>query len=147
MKETSTKSPLRSKSFDFAVRIVHLHRYLTSEKNEYVLSKQILRSGTSPGANIREAQNAESGNDFVHKLGIAQKEAAETAYWLELLHVTGFLSATEYTSIQSDCDELEKMLRSAILTKKKNMAAQTTLKIFLIGVVVSAAWQILQHSS
>ncbi len=80
------RDPLGDKTFLFAIRIVKLHKYLKGEKQEYTLSKQILRSGTSPGAMVREAQNAESGKDFIHKLCIAQKEIAETQYWIELLN-------------------------------------------------------------
>lgn len=114
-------SPIREKSFALAVRIVKLYKYLTTEKHEFVMSKQLLKSGTSPGANVREAQNGESGPDFIHKLGIAQKETAETLYWLELLHATEYLSTAEFNSIFKDTEELLKMIRSAILTKKANL--------------------------
>ncbi|MEO6758780.1 MAG: four helix bundle protein [Saprospiraceae bacterium] len=113
-------SPMREKSMALAIRIVNLYKYLVLEKKEFVLSKQILRSGTSPGANIREAQNAESTDDFIHKLGIAQKETDETLYWLELLLRTNYLSETEYQSLTEDTTEILKLVRSAILTKKKN---------------------------
>lgn len=113
-------SPMREKSMNLAVRVVNLYKHLVTEKKEYVLSKQLLKSGTSPGANIREAQNGESVPDFIHKLGIAQKETDETLYWLELLHRTKYLSDTEFQSMYQDTDELLRMVRSAILTKKKN---------------------------
>ena len=83
MKTEIKASPLREKSFDLAIRIVRLNQFLTSQKSEYVISKQILKSGTNPGAMVREANNAESGLDFIHKLAIAQKELGETQYWLE----------------------------------------------------------------
>ncbi len=116
---------LRDKSFQLAVRIVRLYRYLVEEKKEYALSKQIIRSGTNPGAMVREAFNAESALDFVHKLGIAQKETGETQYWLELLYATNYLSETEFHSLYSDTEEVMKLVRSTILTKKKNMASKT----------------------
>lgn len=97
-------TPLLEKSLLFAVRIVRLYKYLVEEKKEFVLSKQLLRAGTCPGAMIREAVNAESNSDFIHKLGIAQKEIAETAYWLELLFRTEYLSENEYKSIAKDSE-------------------------------------------
>lgn len=115
--------PLREKSFNLAARIVRLCRYLNDEKKEFTLSKQLLRSGTNPGAMVREAANAESPLDFVHKLGVAQKETAETQYWLELLLATEFLTEVEFRSIHSDSEEVLKLLRSSILTKKKKLAA------------------------
>lgn len=114
-----TNTPLLEKSLLFAVRIVRLYRYLVEEKKEFVLSKQLLRAGTCPGAMIREAVNAESNSDFIHKLGIAQKEIAETEYWLELLFRTEYLSENEYNSIAKDSEELMKIIRSAILTLKR----------------------------
>ena len=111
---------MREKSMNLAIRIVNLYKHLIGEKKEYVLSKQMLRSGTSIGANIREAQNAESAADFIHKLGVAQKETDETIYWLELLHRTEFLSEVEFQSMYQDTNELLRMIRSAILTKKGN---------------------------
>ena len=125
-------SPLREKSFQLAIRIIRLCHYLREEKKEYVISKQLLRSGTNPGAMVREAANAESGLDFVHKLGVGQKETGETQFWLELLHATDFLSDTEFQSIYTDTEEVMKLLRSSILTKKKNMAAKTTTAVLLI---------------
>ncbi|HPH17624.1 MAG TPA: four helix bundle protein [Haliscomenobacter sp.] len=112
--------PLREKTLKFAVRIVKLQRYLVEEKREFVLSKQLLRSGTNPGAMVREAENAESTQDFIHKLGIAQKEIGETIYWLELLVATEYLSEKEFNSINTDAEELMKIIRSVILTIKKN---------------------------
>ncbi|TAE35575.1 MAG: four helix bundle protein [Runella slithyformis] len=109
------------KSFDFAIRVVHLYQYLKDYKKEFVISKQLLRSGTSVGANIREAYNAESDRDFIHKFGIAQKECDETAYWLELLKATDILTQQEFESIYVDCQVLLKIIKSIILTKKQNM--------------------------
>lgn len=90
MTNKEKESPIREKSFALAIRIVNLYKYLTKEKSEFTISKQILKSGTSPGANVREAQNGESDADFIHKLSIAQKETAETIYWLDLLHATDY---------------------------------------------------------
>lgn len=112
------KSIIKDKSFLFAKRIVMLYKYLIDDKKEFVLSKQLLRSGTGVGALVREAQNAESKMDFIHKLGIAQKECDETLYWLELLFESAYLKEKEFTCIQKEADELLKMIRSAILTTK-----------------------------
>ena len=117
---SGNKSILKEKSFSFALRCIKLYKYLVQEKKEYVLSKQILRSGTSIGANIREAQNAESKMDFIHKLGISQKETDETLYWLELMHRSDFISEKEYISLSDDASQLLKLLRSSIITAKKN---------------------------
>ncbi len=114
-----SESIIKNKSFLFAVRIMKLYEYLITKKKEYVLSKQLLRTGTSIGALIREAQNAESKADFVHKLGIAQKECDETIYWLELLKETSYLSSKEFESINKEATELLKMIRSSIITSKK----------------------------
>ncbi|GAB4497238.1 MAG: four helix bundle protein [Saprospiraceae bacterium] len=116
--------PLREKSFQLAIRIVKLCRYLSEEKKEYVISKQLLKSGTNPGAMVREAVNAESGLDFIHKLGIAQKETGETQYWLELLFAIEMLNESEFKSIYADTEEVMKLIRSSILTKKKNLATK-----------------------
>ena len=107
------------KSFDFAVCIVKLCTYLQQEKKEYILSKQLFRSGTSIGANITEAQQAQSRPDFISKMSVALKEAAETDYWLRLLKAGSFLSESEYTSIFEDCTELEKLLTSIIKTSRQ----------------------------
>ena len=101
---------IEEKSYMFAVRIVKLCGILESEKKQYVLSKQLMRSGTSIGANVTEAQQAQSKKDFVAKMNIALKEAAETKYWLRLLHDTGFLSDKEYDSIFNDSVEIEKII-------------------------------------
>lgn len=120
------KNILRNKSFDFAVRIVNLCLFLNKEKKEFVLSKQLLRSGTAIGALIRESKNAESKADFVHKLGIAQKECDETLYWLELMAVTKLISSSEYDSISNDALGLLRMLKSSILTVKKNLKTHSS---------------------
>ena len=107
------------KSFAFAVRIVKLCQHLQSVKHEYVLSKQLMRSGTSIGSNICEAQQGQSKADFVSKMSIALKETAETKYWLRLLQATDFLTEKEYLSVNSDCVEIEKMLTSIIKSAKQ----------------------------
>lgn len=112
------KGAILRQSFGFAVRVVNLYKYLVAEKKEFVLSKQLLRSGTAVGALVREAQNAESKADFIHKLGIAQKECDESIYWLELLVETDFLKQEEFESIKADAEALLKMIRSAIITTK-----------------------------
>lgn len=114
------KHILRNKTFSFALRIVNIFKYLQLEKKEFILSKQLLRSGTSIGANVREAYNAESKNDFIHKLAISQKETDESMYWLELLKESKYLSEEEFISIHFDASEILKMLRSSILTSKSN---------------------------
>lgn len=96
-------------------------KILNRRKKEYILSKQLLRSGTSIGANIREAQNAQSKADFIHKLSISQKECDETMYWLELLYQSELLVYEKYNLIHSDAGELLKMLRSSIITTKNNL--------------------------
>ena len=110
---------IEQKSFQFAVRIVKLYKHLRVAKKEFVLSKQLLRSGTSIGANVAEAQQAQSRADFISKLNIALKEAAETNYWLRLLQATDFLSDAEFHSVHNDCRELEKILTS-ILKSARN---------------------------
>ncbi|MDO5510507.1 MAG: four helix bundle protein [Weeksellaceae bacterium] len=114
------KSIIKEKSFAFAVRTVNLYKYLSETKREFVMSKQLLRSGTAIGALVREAQNAESKADFIHKLGMAQKESDETIYWVELLNETEYLTQTEFENISTDAIELLKMIRSAIITSKQN---------------------------
>ncbi|MBQ7629886.1 MAG: four helix bundle protein [Selenomonadaceae bacterium] len=109
-----------NKSMDFAVRIVNLYKYLTKEKSEYILSKQLLRSGTSIGANVNEAVHAQSSADFVAKMHIALKESGETEYWIKLLEKTDYLSKIQADSIGQDCQELIKILVSIIKTTKQN---------------------------
>ena len=110
---------VQDKSFRFAVRIVNLCKFLQNEKKEYILYKQLFRCGTSIGANVAEAQQAQSRADFVSKLNIALKEAYETDYWLRLLHETNYLTESAFQSVISDCRELEKLLISIIKTAKE----------------------------
>ena len=109
---------MREKSFRFAIRVVNLYKYLCDDKREYVLSKQLLRSGTSVGAMVYESEHAESKPDFVHKLAIAQKEINETIYWIELLKETDYLSEQEFESISVDAVELIKLITKSIKTTK-----------------------------
>lgn len=113
------ESIVKNKSFHFAVSVVNLYRLIQSERKEFVMSKQLLRSGTSIGANVREAINAQSSADFVHKLAIAQKECDETIYWLELLKETGFINESEFNSMNNEATKLLKIIRSIILTTKQ----------------------------
>jgi len=112
---------IKEKSFAFAIRIVNLHRFLSTEKKECVLSKQLLRAGTAIGALVREAEQAESKPDFVHKMAIALKEANETEYWILLLRETGYLTAKEGESILDDTVELLKLLTSIINSTKRGL--------------------------
>lgn len=113
------KSILRNKSFQFALRIIKLSKYLQEEHKEYILSKQILRSGTSIGALVREAQYAQSKADFLHKLMIALKEANETEYWLLLLFESKYIDEKMFNSIDPDIKELLKLLISSTKTVKR----------------------------
>lgn len=124
---SQSKSILKDKSFSFAIAIVKTYKNLVEEKREYVMSKQLLRSGTSVGANIREAKNAESTNDFIHKLGIAQKECDEILYWLELLKKTEYLNGEEFHKLSDEANQILKMIRSTILTiKQKNLKSHNS---------------------
>ena len=105
----------------FALRIIKLYTYLKDVKQEYVMSKQLLRSGTSIGANTRESINAQSAMDFINKLSIALKEANETQYWLELLYESGYISETEYNSFYADCSRIVATLVKIIKTKKESL--------------------------
>ena len=116
MKETA----LQMKSKAFAIRIIRMYQYLCEEKKEYILSKQVLRSGTSIGANIREAKRAQSTPDFYAKLYISLKEAEETEYWLELLVETDYITKEMFDSINTDCEEIIKLLVSSTKTLKEN---------------------------
>ena len=113
------ESIVRDKSKKFAVRIVKLYQYLNESKREFVLSKQLLRSGTSIGANVHEALQGQSKADFTAKMSIALKEVTEAEYWLELLFETEYLSEEQYTSIAGDCKELVKMLTSIVKTSRE----------------------------
>ena len=110
---------IQNKSRDFAIRIIGCYKFLTEQKGEYVMSKQLLRCGTSIGANTRESKNAQSRMDFLNKLNIALKEADETEYWLDLLHATNYIDDKQYDSINSDCAELIKLLTSIIKKLKE----------------------------
>jgi four helix bundle protein len=109
-----------SKSFDFAVRIVNLYKYLTKTHKEYTLSKQILRCGTSIGANVAEAQRGQSKADFISKMSVALKEANETHYWLRLLYRTEYLTKSEFESMKRDADELIRILVAICKTVSKS---------------------------
>ena len=111
---------IESKSFDFAVRIVNLYKHLTSEKKEYVISKQLLRSGTSIGANVAEAEKAQSNADFYSKLTISLKEANESYYWLRLLYATQYLTKQEFESVENDVKEIISILVAITKTIKNN---------------------------
>ena len=116
----------KQKFLDFAVRMVRLKNYLNSEKHEYNIADQIQRSGTSIGANHREAISAESAGDFVHKLSIAQKECNETMYWLEVLKATDYISPELFDSLYADAKELLRMLSASIVKVKKRTARSAT---------------------
>ena len=109
---------IKIKNFAFALRIIKLYQYLQVEKKEHILSKQLLRCGTSIGAMVRESEQAESKPDFIHKLAIAQKEANETEYWIELLYQSGYLDKQQYESVFHDITEIRKLLTSIIKTSK-----------------------------
>ena len=119
----SFNSPLKKKTFAFAVRIVNLYKFLTEEKKEYVMSKQVLRSGTNPGAMVREAFNAESDKDFIHKLSIGQKEIGETIYWLELLNETN-----AFSELKDERKKKLENLNSLSARKQKQIEQQAVLK-------------------
>ena len=104
----------------FAVRVIRLYQFLTKERKEFVLSKQLLRSGTSIGANIVEAIDGVSRNDFLNRMGISLKECSESLYWIELLYRTDYLTELQYNSILTDCKELKRLLVSIIKTTKNN---------------------------
>ena len=119
MKSEKSKSPLRDKSYAFAIKIVKLSQGLVSERKEYVLSRQVLRSGTAIGALIRESEFAASKADFINKLTVSLKEANETEYWLMLLHDTDYLNLENFGQLRSECKELIAMLVSSIKTSKQ----------------------------
>jgi four helix bundle protein len=109
------------KAFKFSIRIVRLYQYLCKDKKEYVLSKQILRSGTSIGANIKEALQAQSKRDYLSKMNVALEEASETEYWLDLLQSTDYIDDKMYSSMIEDCRELIKILVSTVKTTRKSL--------------------------
>ncbi len=119
--EIQTNSPLRKKSRDFAIRIINLYKYIKTEKKEFTVTNQILRCGTSIGANIAESECAISKKDFLSKIYIAQKECNETIYWSDILHETDYLNDKEYISLQEDCIELMKMLKATTKTMVKSL--------------------------
>jgi four helix bundle protein len=110
------------KSYAFALRIVKLYKYLVENKHEWVLTKQVLRSGTSIGANVEEAIGAQSRKDFVSKVNIAYKECRETNYWLRLLKDSNYLEVSHYKSISEDCRELQRILAAIVLKTKANQS-------------------------
>lgn len=112
-------NPVVDKSRAFAIRIVNLYKCLTLERKEFVMSKQLLRSGTSVGANIKEAIRGQSKADFTAKMNISLKEISETEYWLDLLYATGFLEDKEFESLNKDCNELIRLLASIVKSSKK----------------------------
>jgi four helix bundle protein len=115
------KSIVGEKSYAFALRMVKAYKYLTKEQHEFILSKQMLRSGTAIGALIKEAEHAQSKADFISKMNIALKEANETEYWLMLLKDSDYLNDKTYTSIHNNCDELIRLLASIVKTSKNNV--------------------------
>ena len=119
MNETAVM--LHQRSFEFAVRVVKLARFLSDKKQDWVLARQILRSGTSIGANVRESRFAQSKADFISKLSIALKESSETQYWLELLSATALLTKKQYASLKMDLDWLVGTLVNVIKSSKRNL--------------------------
>lgn len=115
-----SESIIKAKSFELAVSGIKFYKSLISDKKEFVKSKQFLRSVTSVGANVREAVNAQSKLDFIHKLSISQKECDETMYWLELLKETDYISTKEFNTIYPQCIEVLKIIKSIIITSKNN---------------------------
>jgi four helix bundle protein len=115
-----SESIVKKKSFELSILGVNFYKSLVIEKKEFIMSKQFLRSITSVGANVREAVNAQSKADFIHKLSISQKESDESMYWLELLKETDFITKEEFDSIHPNCHEVLKIIRSIIITSKKN---------------------------
>jgi four helix bundle protein len=119
IEKTKSESIIAGKAYAFALEVVKIYKLLSNERKEYVLSKQLLRSGTSIGANINEAISGQSKKDFVHKLNIALKEARETNYWLNLLKDGEYISSKEFESLNNKCNEIIKMLSSIIITTKE----------------------------
>jgi four helix bundle protein len=124
-----TESVIKDKTYKFALRTIKLYRFLYDEKQEFTLSKQILRSGTSIGALVREAEFGQSKKDFINKLSIALKEANETDYWLSLLLDSGYITQKMYDSIAPDITEVLKILVSIVNTSKKNLIHQRLTKL------------------
>jgi four helix bundle protein len=120
-KMKNDKDVLKDKSFNFAIRMVHMYQFLSENKKEFILSKQCLRSGTAIGALVHEAAFGQSKADFINKLSIGLKEANETSYWLALLKETKYLDNKTFVSVSADCQELIKILASIIITAKKSL--------------------------
>jgi len=118
------KNVIKEKSFNFALQVIRLYKELCESKKEFILSKQLLRSGTSVGANIRESEHAESKADFIHKLSIAQKEANESEYWIELLYKSEYIDKTMYESINDNISEIKRLLSSILVSLKKSKSKQ-----------------------
>ncbi len=118
------KNLIKEKSFDFALAIIHESRNLADEKREYILSKQLMRSGTAVGALIREAEQAESKADFIHKLSISLKEANESEYWIELLYQSGFINEATFVLLRNQVGELNRLLIAIIRSSKQNLRAK-----------------------
>jgi four helix bundle protein len=121
MNNSDSKNIVEKKSFDFAIRIINVYKYLTEKKNEYVLSKQLLRCGTSIGANVEEAEGAITKKDFLNKMYIAHKESRETSYWIRLLFQTEFITKKQYESIFNDCEDLIKLTGKIISTTSSSL--------------------------
>jgi four helix bundle protein len=121
-----SESIMKTKSFELAIRGVNFYKWLVSGKKEFVMSKQFLRSITSVGANVREAVNAQSKADFIHKLSISQKECDESMYWLEILIGTNYISKTEFELMHNQCGEVLKIIKSIIITSKKKLITQNS---------------------
>jgi four helix bundle protein len=115
------KNIIAEKSFDFSLRIIKLYQFLTKEHKEYILAKQILRCGTSIGANIEEAIGAQSKKDFITKISISYKECRETSYWIKLLYKSNYLDMNLFHSLLLDCHELAKIITKILNTSKKNL--------------------------
>lgn len=115
------KNNIKDKSFLFAISMVNLYKHLQSDKKEYIMSKQLLRSGTSVGAMVREAQHSESKRDFIHKMAIAQKEINESIYWLELLEATEYISNVQFKDLNSKAVEIIKIITTIIKNTKANL--------------------------
>lgn len=120
----NNKGGLREKSFNLALRLIKMCRYIREERREFGITKQLLKSGTNPGAMVRESEYAETGADFIHKLGIAQKELNETRYWIDLLYAADFIQESEFRSVMEDVDEVMRLLTSSIKTRKQNLKKQ-----------------------
>ncbi len=122
-----TNSIVGKKSYAFALEIISIYKALNNDKKEFILSKQLLRCGTSIGANVHEALSSESKRDFIHKLSIALKESKETSYWLNLLKDSNYIASEQFDKLNGDCNEIIKILNSIILTMKQKYFSKPTL--------------------